>query len=382
MFRSFNDFQQRRPLISDYLIGFRPLNGEFKVYFGDVLDLATSAFIDTVTLSAQSIARSITGTQFFQSQSTYSTVNTNSGRWFNTFLPLSGGELTGDLLIQGSLSALGTISYIDTKVIVMSALTITNPGTGPAIQVNQIGAQPIAEFQDDGLIAMYIADGGNVGIKTTTPQSTLHVIGDVTVSNGLTALSLSASQITVTAGTSAVPAISPVNDTNTGIYFPAADTIAFSTSGVEAMRINSSGNVGIGITPSTKLHVDGTIRYTSRPAAGTITAIGFDANGDLKASSSSLRYKHDIEDYGKGLAEVMQLRPVSFKFNGEENVNVGFIAEEVDALGLTEVMLYNQEKQPESIIYTNMISLLTKAIQQLKTENDSLKARITALEAT
>ena len=56
MFRSFNDFQQRRPLISDYLIGFRPLNGEFKVYFGDVLDLATSAFIDTVTLSAQSIS--------------------------------------------------------------------------------------------------------------------------------------------------------------------------------------------------------------------------------------------------------------------------------------------------------------------------------------
>jgi hypothetical protein len=150
-----------------------------------------------------------------------------------------------------------------------------------------------------------------------------------------------------------------------------------------------AGNVGIGTAaPATQLHANGTIRYTNRPAAGTITAIGFDTNGDLKASSSSLRYKHDIEDYGKGLAEVMQLRPVSFKFNGEENTNIGFIAEEVDALGLTEVMLYNEEEQPEGVIYANMVSLLTKAIQEMKAIIDtqastitSLTDRITALEA-
>jgi hypothetical protein len=35
-------------------------------------------------------------------------------------------------------------------------------------------------------------------------------------------------------------------DTNTGMFFPAADTIAFAEGGVEAMRIDSSGNVGIG----------------------------------------------------------------------------------------------------------------------------------------
>jgi len=37
-------------------------------------------------------------------------------------------------------------------------------------------------------------------------------------------------------------------DTNTGMFFPAADTIAFAEGGVEAMRLNSSGNVGIGQT--------------------------------------------------------------------------------------------------------------------------------------
>ena len=288
MFRSFEDFQLRRPLISDFLIGFRPLNGEYKVYFGDVLDLATSNFIDTVTLSAQSIARSITGTQFFQTQSTYTTVNTNSGRWYNTFLPLSGGILTGDLLVQGSLSALGEISYIDTKVIVMSALTITNPGTGPAIVINQIGAQPIAEFQDDGTPVVYIVDGGNVGIRTTNPSTDLHVIGNVTVSNGLTALSLSASQLTVSPGTSAVPAISPTDDTNTGLFFPAADTIAFTEGGTEIMRIDSSGRVGIKTTlPLTDLHVIGDVTVSNGLTAFSLSATSIN-NLDVTITDSLL----------------------------------------------------------------------------------------------
>jgi hypothetical protein len=48
-------------------------------------------------------------------------------------------------------------------------------------------------------------------------------------------------------GTAGTPAIRGT-DANTGIFFPAADTIAFSEGGVESMRIDSSGNVGIGAT--------------------------------------------------------------------------------------------------------------------------------------
>jgi hypothetical protein len=50
------------------------------------------------------------------------------------------------------------------------------------------------------------------------------------------------------AGTSASPSIYFSSDTNTGIFSPAADTIAFAEGGAEAMRIDSSGNLLVGIT--------------------------------------------------------------------------------------------------------------------------------------
>jgi hypothetical protein len=49
-------------------------------------------------------------------------------------------------------------------------------------------------------------------------------------------------------GTVSAPSITNSGDTNTGIYFPAADTIAFTEGGVESMRIDAAGNVGIGAT--------------------------------------------------------------------------------------------------------------------------------------
>jgi hypothetical protein len=60
----------------------------------------------------------------------------------------------------------------------------------------------------------------------------------------------------IPAGTVGAPALSPVGDTNTGIYFPAADAIGISTNGVDRVRVTSAGNVGIGTnTPLTSLDV-------------------------------------------------------------------------------------------------------------------------------
>jgi hypothetical protein len=61
---------------------------------------------------------------------------------------------------------------------------------------------------------------------------------------------------TVQAGTASAPAITTTGDTNTGVFFPAADTIAFAEGGAEVMRITSDGNLGIGTTsPATRLHI-------------------------------------------------------------------------------------------------------------------------------
>lgn len=290
-------------------------------------------------------------------------------------------------------------------------------------------------------------------VAGTTTLTLPTTTGTLVVANG-------GQTVQFAAGTASAPSITATGDTNNGIYFPATDTIAITTNGTEAMRIDSSGNVGIGransngkldvggdlqvysgsastdtvvwignyntvsgsggqivykssaatpylaidaitqgvayrnivlapsggnvgiatTSPATPLHVNGTIRYTNRPAAGTITAIGYDANGDLKNSSSSLRYKYDVQDYTKGLNTLMQLRPVSFKFNGEDRTNSGFIAEEVDALGLSEVMLYDDQNRPDGVLYSNMVALLTKAIQEQQATIATLEARIAALE--
>ena len=48
------------------------------------------------------------------------------------------------------------------------------------------------------------------------------------------------------AGSAAAPSISFAADTNTGLFNPAADTLAFAEGGAEAMRIDSSGRLLVG----------------------------------------------------------------------------------------------------------------------------------------
>lgn len=78
------------------------------------------------------------------------------------------------------------------------------------------------------------------------------------------------------AGTALLPSISTTGDLNTGMWFPAADTIAFAEGGVESMRINSSGFLGVGTsTIPAQVSVVGT---------GQAVSTTFDTAGSLGGS--------------------------------------------------------------------------------------------------
>ena len=103
-------------------------------------------------------------------------------------------------------------------------------------------------------------------------------------------------------GSAATPAIRGT-DANTGIFFPAADTIGFAEGGTEAMRIDSSGNVGIG---------------TSSPAARLDT--------EVSSGNTIARFRNTVS--GSGLGEVILAAPnrpaVRFNFQTSNDSN-GFI---------------------------------------------------------
>jgi hypothetical protein len=88
-----------------------------------------------------------------------------------------------------------------------------------------------------------IALAGNAGGTGTITLASPNTNTDFTINLPAASGTLVTTGGTVTfgAGTAAAPSITNTNDTNTGIYFPATDTIGFSEGGVESFRLNSSG---------------------------------------------------------------------------------------------------------------------------------------------
>lgn len=97
----------------------------------------------------------------------------------NPTVPL---HVVGNARVQGNLTVNGTQTIVDTNVNTTERLDITNDGTGPALRVTQLGAQPIADFYDDSnVLALRIADGGAVGVGTSNPASLLAIAGNASV---------------------------------------------------------------------------------------------------------------------------------------------------------------------------------------------------------
>jgi len=126
----------------------------------------------------------------------------------------------------------------------------------------------------------------------------------------------------------------------------------------------------------------GAFHVPTMAVGGTANLHWSSGAGQFFVTSSSRRFKHDIVDYDKGLAELMQMQPKYFVYNDEPNQKqrAGFIAEDFHDLGMTEYVEYWKDDEgndtPSEIGYSNMVAILVKSIQELKAEVDSLKAQL------
>lgn len=206
-----------------------------------------------------------------------------------------------------------------------------------------------------------------------------------------------------------------------------ADVFRIRQGGTERFRVDTGGNVGIGTTsPTADLHVrsnsgagflrvdapsgqdaylllsnnaitrwrmfnDASLsnRLTIQDSSGGASGVYMDQNDTSWTGFSDERFKTEWQELSGSLAKVNTLRAGTYKFTDDPaemaKKRVGLIAQDVQAV-LPEAC---NDNDPEKlgVRYTEIIPLLTKAIQELsakldetKAEKDALEARVTALE--
>jgi hypothetical protein len=190
------------------------------------------------------------------------------------------------LPVSTGVSGLGTgvATFLATPSSANLAAAVTNEtGTGALVFANS-----------PTLVAPNLGTPASGVVTNLTGTASININGTVgaTTANTGAFTTLAASGVaTFSAGTAATPAITTSGDTNTGIFFPAADTIAFAEGGVERMRIDSDGNVGIGTSsPDSLLTV---IKDASIPSGILLSNAAFVVRAAAGGNAATLRFAAD-----------------------------------------------------------------------------------------
>jgi hypothetical protein len=161
--------------------------------------------------------------------------------------------LTGAYQLCDTITTSATATY---NLLVGGSAVIPGSANNCIVSLNGVVQAPVGAFTVSGSQITFAS-----ALTSSDVIDFILILGNVfdigTPTNGSVNTSKLATDLTVThaLGSAGSPSITFTGDTNTGIFSPTADTIAFTEGGTEAMRINSSGNVGIG-TGAIRAHLD------------------------------------------------------------------------------------------------------------------------------
>jgi hypothetical protein len=270
---------------------------------------------------------------------------------------------------------------------------VTTPGLN-STGSNTLGDN-VADTLNVGNGAIVTDASGNVGIGTSSPSLNLQVKAATPI--------IGAESASWTTGASAELRLSYVATDARAIKGHYDNGMTFHVNG-ERMRIDSSGNLLVGITdPIPTNNATGTSITSGsqircqRGATGVYIGFYNTSNSALIGSisnnggtattystSSDYRLKENIQPMQNALGVVAQLNPVTYTWKADGSDGQGFIAHELQAVVpdcvTGEKDAVDDEGNPvyQGIDTSFLVATLTKAIQELKAEVDELKAKVTA----
>jgi len=220
-------------------------------------------------------------------------------------------------------------------------------------------------FQDTGVVdtsdttGLCVRSSGRVGIGTADPNVTLEIKSTTPTIRLSDSDASGTPESEISGGGGDLTFSADRDDENS------STVIDFKTDGTQRMRITSSG-----------IFVPAVHNRTTSASVN----MRVDSDGEFRRSTSSKRYKKDITTATWGLAEVLKLKPITYKNNSTEGeiddkTYAGFTAEDMHDLGLTEFVDYNENNQPDALAYGNMVALMAKAIQDLNAKVEALEAK-------